>query len=100
MQVSTINYGSKNAFGQGSEECLNITINLDEKDNVDEALKYAKNYVLSNLNSLEQYGKLSDLLEAKKQELAKTEELISIANQKVNELDTLIKQVKQDDSNT
>ena len=100
MKITQITYGSKNAFGQGSEESLHIVLDLDEKDNVDDALDYAKNYVLENLNSLQQYNELEVQLDSRKEELKDTNQLIKRAKGKLTELDSLLKQSTIDEVET
>ena len=100
MKVRSITYGSQNPYGQGAEERLEITLNLDPEDNLESSLAYAKQFVLTNLNSLDQYNELGLQIESKRQELSETTELINQANRKVEQLESIIRTVKNDVTKT
>ncbi len=94
MNITQLTYGAKNLFGQGSEEHLEITVSVTEDEDHTVALEFAKQFVLNNLNSLDNYSELGLLIEQRKQELDNTNILLNEANQKVSELDEIVKTVR------
>lgn len=90
MQYKSITYSSTNPYGQGQEETLSLTVDLEETDTIEEVTAQVKNYVLSELNSLETYSNLTKEIQSKSLELSNLNELIDKANERINQMKSLL----------